>query len=969
MKSINFFLFLVLSHLLGLGQQQYWQQKTDFVIDVALNDSSHSLDGFLKLQYTNNSPDTLYFIWFHLWPNAFKNDRTAFSEQLLQNGRTDFYFSGKEDRGYINRLDFRTGNVTLETEDHPLYIDVIKVYLEVPLAPGGVKEITTPFHVQIPKNFSRGGRSGRSYQLTQWYPKPAVYDRKGWHPMPYLDQGEFYSEFGNFEVRITIPDSYKVAATGKLQNPEVIAALTESTTEPVVSMPLVKEKKISSSIKGGRRPTPHKPTSSAGKKTATGVGDLKKPAPEATQAIKKPANYITLKYRQDNVHDFAWFADKNFVIQQDTIQMPSGRIVKASSYYVTNESKAWKNSIQYIKDAIRFRSMVMGEYPFETVTVVEAKMGFDGGMEYPTITSIHGVKDEYGLEEIIEHEIGHNWLQGILGTNEREHPWMDEGMNTYYDKRYRQWKRGTGNDSGTSTTARVPRDVDQVLVNAYAKQKLDQPIQSSSDELTQVNYLLSAYTKAGAWMTQLESFIGRNELDSVMRDYFAQWKFKHPYPEDFRKIVQSHTGKDVSSHFSRLETVGSISEQKRTPRPALFFSLSKTDKYHYLNFLPAAGYNKYDGFMAGGVVHNYNFPSSGFQFVVAPLYGFQSKNFNGIGMAGYSWFPANTFQRIQLAITGARFSTLKGVDSNNLKIFGSFRKIVPTLRLTIKNRNARSTIEKWLEWKTFLIGEKSFDYHEKTSDSAFYPTESAVQNRYLNQLVFNVTDYRALYPYDFQIQLQQGDGFYRANLTSHYFYNYAGGGGMQIRFFAAKFGYIGSRSIAKEFETQVYQPKLTAVRGNEDYTYSNYFIGRNESEYFAGQQIMLRDGGLKLRTDLFQGLQGRSDDWVSSINLNSTLPSKMFPFRLPISLFLDIGTYAGAWKKDATTSRFLYVGGIQLSLFKKLLNIYAPLVYSSEFRDNLKTVPEENTFFKRLSFSIDLHRFDLRKIVGYKVPL
>jgi hypothetical protein len=191
---------------------------------------------------------------------------------------------------------------------------------------------------------------------------------------------------------------------------------------------------------------------------------------------------------------------------------------------------------------------------------------------------------------------------------------------------------------------------------------------------------------------------------------------------------------------------------------------------------------------------------------------------------------------------------------------------------------------------------------------------------------------------------------------------------MQLRFFGGKFGYIGGKTDAKEFSTTAYQPKLTAVRGNEDYTYSNYFIGRNESEYFAGQQIMLRDGGLKLRTDLFQGLQGRSDNWVSSLNFTSTLPKMDLPVKLPMRIFFDVGTYAEAWKKDAATSRFLYVGGLQLSLFKNLVNIYAPLIYSSEFRDNLKTVPNENKFFQRLSFSIDLHRFDWRRITGYKVP-
>ncbi len=143
-----------------------------------------TLDGYEKLIYSNNSPDTLRFIWFHLWPNAYKNDRTAFSDQLLENGNTNFYFATKEQRGYINRLDFKADGATAKTEDHPQHIDIIKVVLPAPLPPNAKTTITTSFHVKLPFNFSRGGYDGESFQVTQWYPKPAVYDKNGWHEMP-----------------------------------------------------------------------------------------------------------------------------------------------------------------------------------------------------------------------------------------------------------------------------------------------------------------------------------------------------------------------------------------------------------------------------------------------------------------------------------------------------------------------------------------------------------------------------------------------------------------------------------------------------------------------------------------------------------------------------------------------------------------------------------------------------------------
>ena len=966
MKCILLFCLGLLSKQLVFSQENYWQQQTDYTIDVSLNDVEHTLYGFLKLQYTNNSPDTISFIWFHLWPNAFKNDRTAFSEQILQNGRTDFYFSSKEERGYINRLDFRINNTILKTADHPLYIDVVKVLLSDPLPPRSTVEITTPFHVKIPKNFSRGGHTGRSYQITQWYPKPAVYDRKGWHPMPYLEQGEFYSEFGNFDVRISLPKNYIVAATGDLQNEDELKWLRER-----VKASGVESIKVVSGKPGTK--SPQRTVSKTKASKPQGGSTIRKSHKSSPQpnpiSTTSTAEMKTIQFKQNNVHDFAWFADKKFLVNEDTVQLVSGKVVHAFSFYTTNDNKAWKRSMQYIKDAIHFRSQVMGEYPFNTVSVVEAKMGFDGGMEYPTITSISSIYDEINLEDIIEHEIGHNWLQGVIATNERDHPWMDEGMNNYYDARYKEWKYGRKRKIVDEWIgSKLPLNFEELLIRAYSKRKLDQPINTSSEDFSLVNYFLTAYSKTALWMKQLEDSIGREALDSCMREYYRHWQFKHPYPEDFQNTVQSLTIKDLSYHFEELDHKGPYKYHARKLKPAFLFSLKDADKFNYLNILPAAGYNKYDGFMIGAIVHNYNIPANAFQFIAIPLYAMGSKELNGIGNVSYSWFPDKTFQKIQIGVGGARFSTLSGLDSNTNKIFGRFTKIVPSLHVTLKNNSARSTLEKWIEWRTFLVGERGFNYVKKTTDSSFYPTEARVQTRYLNQLVFNITDYRALYPYDVQLQLQQGAGFYRANAIANYFYNYAKGGGMQVRFFAAKFGYIGSRTVSKEFETSVYQPKLTGVRGNEDYTYSNYFMGRNESEYFLSQQIMLRDGGLKLRTDLFQGLQGRSDNWVSSLNLNTTLPEKLFPIKLPVHIFFDIGTYAEAWKKEASTSRFLYVGGLQVSLFKNLLNIYAPLIYSKEFRDNLKTVPGQNKFFQRLSFSIDIHRFDLRRIIGYKVP-
>jgi peptidase M1-like protein len=979
----------------------YWQQQVNYIIDVTLNDRERTLDGFLKIQYHNQSPDTLSFIWFHVWPNAFKNDGTAFSEQLLGNGRTDFYFSDQEQKGYINRLDFRVNGAEARMEDHPLYIDIIKVVLPTPLPPGGLITITTPFHEKLPYNFSRGGFRDKGFQITQWYPKPAVYDQKGWHPIPYLDQGEFYSEYGNFDVRITLPKDYVVGATGELQDSpgkqetgiqksaasDNQSSITKNNALPVTQQSKSNNQHNSKSLtQNAKSNTQHNPPTNTKPNSRPFLHHPKSnnqdnpPAPNQnsttnTQNNNPPATK-TLRYLQENVHDFAWFASKRYRVDHDTLQLRSGRIIDVYSFYIPSAESAWNHSVSYIKQAVRYRSGLIGEYPFNVVSAAEIGMGEPGGMEYPTITGITAQTSGKELDMLIEHEVGHNWFYAILGTNERMYPWMDEGINTYYDNRYEALYYPPAPPPQPANKnwimRKMPENIDRLLIDNLAKQRLDQPISTASEDFTAQNYDLIAYSKTAFWMRQLEDSLGTPLFDQCMQEYYRRWQFKHPYPEDFRAILEQTAHRDLNTPFALLDIKGPVTPYPahKKLKPTFLFSARNTDKFNYINIGPAIGYNNYDQFMIGALIHNYNLPPSAFRFFLAPLYATGSHQLNGIGGLSYSWYPHEPARvhQVEIGVTGARFSTLSSADSNGNKIFGGFCKVVPTARLYFTPPSPRSTLQRWIEWKTYLIGENALGkYVLKTADSNYYPTPGKYIFRYLNQLSLDIADNRVLYPYKAQLQFQQGAQFYRINLTGNYFFNYAGGGGMDFRLFAAKFGYLGGGN-SSSYDLSIYQPKLTAVRGNEDYTYSNYFIGRNEYTGTASQQIMMRDGDLKLRTDLFQGLQGRSDNWVSSINLSSTLPYSIIPRWLPLKVFVDVGTYAEAWQNNPPTSKFLYVGGLELSLLKNIFHVYAPLFYSSDFSSQLKTVPDQNSFFKKLSFSIDIQNFSLHRSLG-NIPL
>ncbi len=935
-KTLFSFLFLfvlTVSH----AQEAYWQQQVNFKIDVALNDTEHTLNGFARIQYINHSPDTLSFIWIHLWPNAYRTDRTAFSDQLLQNGRTDFYFANKEDRGYINRLDFRIENTVVKTEDHPQHIDIIKLVLPKPLLPGSSVEITTPFHVKLPKNFSRGGHVGKSYQITQWYPKPAVYDRNGWHAMPYLDQGEYYNDFGNYEVRITIPQSYVVLATGALQNEEEKKWLQTKNTFPAEQKTTSPSKQAGKFKPGNKLPA--------------------KPVSVPHQAMK------TLLFRQDNVTDFAWFADKRYVVLQDTIALSNGQQIQVAAAFLPESKREWKNSIAIIKNSVRFRIEKIGNYPYPNISAVEAKMGFEGGMEYPCITSISPVHSEPDLESVIEHEIGHNWFQGMLSNDERTYPWLDEGINTYFDNWFDK-------EISSFKSEKLSNQItDNLLLATFEQWRVDQPLSVKSDSLTEANYGITAYTKGAAFIKVLEQKLGKEQLQKGLKYYFEKWKGKHPTPADFKVALEESSGQNLDAAFQLLTKKGSLSPGLKKKTKIIPFFGTGNEHVKPVIVSPIVGANMYDGFMAGAAITNYTLPPSAFQFIVAPMYGFKSKEWNGIGRFAYTFYPAKNFERITVALNGMKFTYDDFTDTAGKKYITGFRKLAPSIKLVLKENNPLSTRERFIQWRTFLFNEDDLKFKSDTLPNGNRYTLITKENnsRYLNQLRISVKNTRALYPYQGEFVAEQAKQFVRLAFTGNYYFNYNERLGANVRFFAGKFIYLGSPSLTEKFNTDAYHLNLTGPKGYEDYTYSNYFLGRSEFDGFASQQIMMRDGGFKIRTDLLANKIGKTDNWLMAMNFVSDIPDEInilniLPVKIPLRVYLDIGTYAEAWQKNSTTTRLLYNAGLQLSLLKNTVEIYMPILYSSVYRDYIQSTFAEKRFARTISFCINIQNASLKQI-------
>ncbi len=538
-KIMRSLLLLIMTMLLvemkATAQATYWQQQIDYTIDVTLNDTLHQLSGNVKITYHNNSPNTLTELYLHLYPNAYQNLNTPFAKQQIENKNLDFYKSNEAQRGYINELAILVDNQKSEIESINNHIDYVKIKLAKPLAAGGVAIIETPFRVKIPESYSRMGHEDNAYQITQWYPAIAAYDKTGWHPMSYLDQGEFYADFGCYDVRITLPDNYIVAATGELQTQtekEFIALKIEQT----------KSKEI---LLATQEKSP-----------------LPSPAPESSKRLK------TLHYTQCDIHDFAWFANKQFDVEKSKVTTQNGKTIDTYVFYPpTKHSDLWeKKAVQYVDSAVYFYSLWLGDYKYNTCTAVLGGLKAGGGMEYPMITVIAEMNTNNSLENVIVHEVGHNWFQGMLASNERMFPWLDEGLNSYYETRYMS---NHAQHKSKGTSIKIPfMNFDEVkkdplflnkIANKYEEREhIHQAIGLPSEAFTGTNYGTMVYMKTPLIWNYVVAYLGTEVHDQLMKKYFNEWALKHPYPGDL-KAVFATSGKELEWLFEdAINTTKSI---------------------------------------------------------------------------------------------------------------------------------------------------------------------------------------------------------------------------------------------------------------------------------------------------------------------------------------------------------------------------------------------------------------------------
>ncbi|MCR5888855.1 M1 family metallopeptidase [Hymenobacter sp. J193] len=953
-----------------------WQQQVNYSIDVTLDDVRHELTGREELRYTNNSPETLPFIWFHLWPNAYRDNTTAFAKQQLRNNDRKFQFASATDRGFIDQLDFKVNGETARLEYDPQNPDVAKLVLPQPLAPGATATISTPFHVKLPASFSRLGHVGQSYQITQWYPKPAVLDQRGWHPMPYLNQGEFYSEFGSFDVRITLPANYVVGATGQLQNPEEQQRMEQLAT------------------------------AGAAKKTAEDFGnDLSFPAsaPETK----------TLRYVQDQVHDFAWFADKRFNVLKSGVTLPSGRQVTSWVLFTNKQASRWIEGLQHLNDALTYYSKWVGEYPYASATAVDGALSAGSGMEYPMVTVTE--------PSAISHEVGHNWFYGILGSNERDYPWLDEGLNSYVDNRVALINNSAGSlQTGVITrikplASRFNLDglsayaLEQATYQSQATRGLDQPVHGvASAEYGLVNYPFIVYSKTAALFNYLENYLGQEKFDAAMHAYFERWKFRHPYPEDLQASFEESTGQKLGWFFQdmlgkrvrydatiddvevsdtvkvlvrndspapyavpvstldaqgkvletlwspvlgiteedeaaqlnfrregvsavvvdanyvttelnrrddRLKTSGSFRRVEPFRLQGLFAPVQRWDRA-VVNFTPVIGANTSDKFMLGAAFYSSPLVLQRLSYVLMPMYSFNQKELNGIADVNVNVLPDKYARRIVTGVLVQRFER--------------YRKVEPSITFNLPF-SAYDRPQHTLKLATASIHQQDLDQTSSIQTVEYHVRGGNALQKWTGYVEFN-----QLTPKPGLVISQAEARLLRAAGTYQRFYNARKS--VSVRLF-------GGRFLSNVAATDPMQAYVLGLSGSPDYRYQTAFLDRQQiSPVLAAQRHQTddRDGAFKAY------LPVTSSKWLSTLNLQGDLPVTS------LKVFADFGaTSHKVLLEDGRQRRLFYDAGLIVPIIPGgVFQFYVP-VAGSQYSNGLPSSRKDFTDNLRFVFRLD----------------
>ena len=484
----------------GRPGKDYWQQRADYRIRATLDPATNTLTGRETITYTNRSPDTLTYLWLHLEQNicAPGSITNQLNQPPLVFLNTAFDFSCKGEVGGLTLTDVTVLGKSLQKQ---IFGTTMRVELARPLAPGAAVALDLGWSFPVPAyGAGRMGHDGTLYELGQWYPRVAVYDDvRGWNHEPYIGAGEFYLEYGRFDVAITVPAGYIVAATGRLLNPLETLTATQR----------------------ARLATALRSDTAIAIVRANEAGDAAKTRP-------RTSGTITWRFTADSVRDFAFAASPNF--RWDA----SGYKGIGVHTYYRPSATLWTEANRIVRSGLKHYSEQWLHYPYAHISSIEGPIE---GMEYPMMTFDPSGPNRIDLQWVLAHELGHQWMPMIVGVNERLYPWMDEGFNTFIDlANAQEYFRGTRYGDSIVTNPLL-------LAREHAVPG-EQPLITRPIEVRDLFW--TGYQKPALMLSLLrDEVLGPERFNDAFRGYMSTWAFKHPTPTDFFRYMRDRSGMEL----------------------------------------------------------------------------------------------------------------------------------------------------------------------------------------------------------------------------------------------------------------------------------------------------------------------------------------------------------------------------------------------------------------------------------------
>lgn len=477
---------MLMSSVFAFGQTDRWQQAIKYEMEIDMDVETHQFEGKQKAVYTNNSPDQLDKVFYHLYFNAFQPNSMmdVRSRTIKDPDRRVGDRISKLSEDEIGYQKIKSLTQDGKKVDFEVVGTILEVDLNKPINPGETSTFEMEFEAQVPVQIRRSGRDnaeGVSYSMAQWYPKLAEYDYQGWHSNPYIGR-EFHGIWGDFDVKITIDKDFVLGGTGYLQNPnEVGHGYQDKGVKPGKG-------------KNGKH---------------------------------------TWHFKAPKVIDFMWAADPDFTHVK--AQVPNGPELHFL-YQMNDKTKEnWEKLPEYTIKAFEYASKTFGKYPYDQYSVIQ---GGDGGMEYPMATLITGERSLGSLVGVTVHEMFHSWYQGVLATNEALYEWMDEGFTSFGSAETMNVIMEQGQENPQSGNYRG--------YLALAESGYEEPMSTHADHyVTNFAYGRAAYSKGATFLGQLRYIMGEDVFYPAMRTYFEEWKFKHPNDNDFIRVMEKASGLEL----------------------------------------------------------------------------------------------------------------------------------------------------------------------------------------------------------------------------------------------------------------------------------------------------------------------------------------------------------------------------------------------------------------------------------------